>query len=147
MSEHDATYDPRYLAGILYFNELDFFEAHEVWEDLWAETSGPERRFYQALIQAAVGLHHFGNGNLRGAAKLYHSSKNYMAPYGSPFLGLDTARFWSEMERCFHDVLTVDDPRRDLRPAEELMPVITLDPSPAAWPDLESLEQEGDRST
>jgi hypothetical protein len=137
MSQNEVTYDPRYLAGILYFNERDFFEAHEVWEDLWAETAGPERRFYQALIQAAVGLHHFGNGNLRGAVKLYHSSRNYMAPYGSPYLGLDTARFWRDMERCFRDVLAVDDLRRDLRPAEELIPVITLDPPPSAWPDLE----------
>ena len=83
------------------------FEAHEVWEDVWAETAGPERRFYQALIQAAVGLHHFGNGNLRGAVKLYHSSRNYMAPFGSPYLGLDTTRFWMDMERCFRDVLAV----------------------------------------
>jgi hypothetical protein len=142
MSRNDATYDPRYLAGILYFNERDFFEAHEVWEDLWAETTGPERRFYQALIQAAVGLHHFSNGNLRGAAKLYHSSRNYMAPYDSPHLGLDTTRFWSDMERCFREVLASDDLQRHLRPAEELIPVITLDPPPAAWPDVESLSTE-----
>ena len=37
-------YDPRYLAGILFFNEGDYFEAHEVWEDLWAESHGDERR-------------------------------------------------------------------------------------------------------
>jgi uncharacterized protein len=71
------TYDPRYLAGILFFNERDFFEAHEVWEDLWAESHGNERRFYQGLIQAAVGLFHFSGGNLGGAVKLYRSSYDY----------------------------------------------------------------------
>ncbi len=135
-------YDPKYLAGILCFNQRDFFEAHEVWEDLWAASAGPERRFYQSLIQAAVALHHFGNGNLRGAVKLYHSSRDYMAPFGSPYLGLDTTRFWRQMERCFAEVLAGDDPDRNLRPDEARIPVITLNPAPSAWPDLAEYEDE-----
>src|SRR5437868_2828922 len=75
-------YDPRYLAGIVLFNRGDFFEAHEAWEALWMDTAGPDKRFYQGLIQAAVGLCHFCNGNVRGAAKLYHSSRDYMSRYG-----------------------------------------------------------------
>src|SRR5262245_57419384 len=63
MAESETAYDPRYLAGVLFFNRRDFFEAHEVWEDLWQECTGPERKFVQALIQAAVALYHFGNGN------------------------------------------------------------------------------------
>ena len=59
-------YDPRYLEGIDCFNRGAFFDAHEVWEALWTDTEGPSRRFYQGLIQVAVCLHHFGNGNLRG---------------------------------------------------------------------------------
>ena len=42
-----APYDPRYLAGIEYFNTCDFYEAHEVWEELWQDYSGPSRKFYQ----------------------------------------------------------------------------------------------------
>src|SRR3954468_12636853 len=128
-----AEYDPRYLAGILFFNEGDFFEAHEVWEDLWADSHGDERRFYQGLIQAAVGLFHFGGGNLGGAVKLYHSSQGYMGPCGSPFLGLDAAGFWRQMERCFAPLLATRTPDRALRPDPGLMPVIALDPPPAAW--------------
>jgi uncharacterized protein len=74
----EPTYDPRYLEGIRYFNECEFFEAHEVWEDLWADYQGPSRRFYQGLIQVAVCLHHFGNGNGRGAIKLYHGCREYL---------------------------------------------------------------------
>jgi len=129
------TYDPRYLAGILFFNEQDFFEAHEVWEDLWAESHGDERRFYQGLIQAAVGLFHFSGGNLGGAVKLYHSSFDYMKNCGSPFLGLDVTDFWRRMERCFEPLLNTSTPDRGLRPSPELMPIITLDPPPSMWPD------------
>ena len=77
-------YDARYLAGIRLFNEADFFEAHEVWEDLWTDCPLVDRRFYQGLIQAAVGLLHFVNGNVRGAVKLYQSSRAYLETYGSP---------------------------------------------------------------
>src|SRR6476469_7449491 len=66
-----AVYDPRYLEGIEHFNRCDFFEAHESWEELWQDYTGPSRKFYQGLIQVAVCLHHFGNGNTRGAKKLY----------------------------------------------------------------------------
>jgi predicted metal-dependent hydrolase len=136
MSPEAGQYDPRYLAGILFFNDQDFFTAHEVWEDPWAEAHGPERKFYQGLIQAAVGLCHFANGNLRGAVKLYHSARAYMEPCGSPFLGLDVAEFWRQMERCFAGLLAGPEPDRSLRPQADRLPVLRLDPPPAAWPDL-----------
>jgi len=138
-------YDPRYLAGILFFNERDFFEAHEVWEDLWAESHGHERRFYQGLIQAAVGLYHFSGGNLGGALKLYRSSRDYMEACGSPFLGLDSAGFWRQMEECFRPLLQATPPERTVRPSPELVPTIALSPPPEAWPnpeDYASKEEE-----
>jgi hypothetical protein len=134
MGADAAEYDDRYLAGILFFNRHDFFEAHEVWEALWLDQAGPERRFYQGLIQAAVGLFHFGNGNLRGAVKLYHTSKAYLDAYPSPYLGLDTAALWDQMARCFRPLLEEPNSDRDLRPDPALLPVVTLDPPPAHWP-------------
>jgi predicted metal-dependent hydrolase len=137
-------YEPRYLAGIVLFNRHDFFEAHEVWEDLWQECLGPERKFYQALIQAAVGLLHFGNGNLRGAVKLYHSSREYMSRYGSPYLGLDADAFWRQMERCFAPALAAGDAGGAAQLDPALVPEIRLEPPPAAWPDPEEFLHEDD---
>jgi hypothetical protein len=139
MTECMGDYDTRYLAGILFFNAHDYFEAHEVWEDLWADSHGDERRFIQGLIQAAVGLFHFTGGNLGGALKLYRSSRDYMQPCGSPFLGLDAADFWRQMERCFEPLLQTSNPDRDLRPDETRLPMITLDPPPVSWPNPEAL--------
>ena len=82
-------YEPLYLAGVSLFNSREFFEAHEVLEDLWNECPNEDRRFYQAVLQAAVALHHFGNGNLRGAVKLFGTAKAYMEPYPNPHHGLD----------------------------------------------------------
>lgn len=137
-------YDPRYLAGVRFFNQHDYFEAHEVWEELWADTGPPERRFYQGLIQAAVGLLHFGNGNLGGAIKLYRSSRAYMEPYLPQFLGLDVNDFWRQMEGCFAPLLQSASPDRTLRPDDTLLPTIGLDPLPANWPDPAEYVSEDD---
>jgi predicted metal-dependent hydrolase len=133
MSGSDLPYDERYLAGIICFNERDFFEAHEVWEDIWMDCTGPERRFYQALIQAAVALYHFGNGNLKGASKLYKSSRAYHEPYGANYLGLDLVAFWASMAACFHEV--IETPVANAVLNEEAIPSIVLDPPPECWPD------------
>jgi predicted metal-dependent hydrolase len=138
------TYDPRYLAGILFFNARDFFEAHEVWESLWMESHDNDRRFVQGLIQAAVGLFHFNGGNFGGALKLYRSSRAYMEPCGSPFWGLDTTAFWQQMERCFQPLLGTEPAERSVRPDPALIPVLVLDPAPAEWPDPETFLPDED---
>jgi predicted metal-dependent hydrolase len=97
--------DPRYLTGIEHFNRLEFFEAHEVWEDLWNDCLPEDRRFYQGLIQAAVALHHWGNGNWRGAQRLFHSGRKYMSAYPEPHLGLAIGEFWQQMAHAVADVL------------------------------------------
>jgi predicted metal-dependent hydrolase len=143
MEADNAQYDPRYLAGIVLFNRGDFFEAHEVWESLWMETFTPEKKFYQGLIQAAVGLLHFCNGNVAGAAKLYRSSRDYMLRYGSPFMGLNQDVFWADMDRCFAALMAQPTPTREVAIEEELIPTIALEPAPDAWPDpAQFLEEE-----
>ena len=94
-----AEYDPLYLRGIELFNDCDFFESHEAWEELWTEYQGPSRKFYQGLIQAAVALHHFGNGNIRGAKKLYYTSLGYLEPYRPQHEGIDLDKFFAEMQQ------------------------------------------------
>src|SRR5271165_5499112 len=105
----DAEYPSQYLQGIEHFNVCDFYESHEVWEALWADYQGPSRKFFQGLIQAAVALHHFGNGNIRGARKLYHSTLVYLKPYAPAHLGIDLDKFLAEFHNCFADVLANDE--------------------------------------
>ncbi len=64
--------------GRKHFDSAEFFEAHEVWEDLWNETVGPRHHFIQCLIQVAVALHHARNENWVGARKLLASCLVHM---------------------------------------------------------------------
>ena len=122
-------YDPRYLQGIQYFNECEFFEAHEIWEDLWQEYQGPSRRFYQGLIQVAVCLHHFGNGNVRGAKKLYHSSSGYLANFAPHHRGLDVEKLLRELAHCCDEILTSEEEYPQIEIVVDRIPEIHLEPA------------------
>ncbi len=125
-----SDYDARYVQGVAFFNECEYFEAHEIWEELWTEYQGPSRRFYQGLIQVAVCLHHFGNGNTRGAKKLYFSCNKYLGEYPAEFEGIDVAKLRAELKVCCDELLASDEEYPKLEIDPELIPEIHLDPAP-----------------
>ena len=134
-------YPALYLAGIRSFNERDFFASHEQWEDLWRDTHGRLRDFYTGLIQAAVALYHFTNGNLRGARKLYQTSRNYLRPYQPVCEGLDVMSFLAAMAECCAALMTSteESSRVTLDPAK--IPTIVLVPPP-----VENISGAADRA-
>jgi hypothetical protein len=60
----------QFRRGVALFNGRKFFEAHEIWEELWLAETEPEKTFLQGLIQLAAAYHHHGRGNLRGTQSL-----------------------------------------------------------------------------
>jgi predicted metal-dependent hydrolase len=56
--------------GLAHFNAREFFEAHEVWEELWLAAPDPEKIFLQGMIQIAAAFHHYSRQNLRGTKSL-----------------------------------------------------------------------------
>lgn len=60
----------RFERGMAHFNAGEFFQAHEVWEELWLRAPEEEKAFLQGLIQIAAAFHHFQRGNLSGARSL-----------------------------------------------------------------------------
>lgn len=95
----------QFREGIRLFNEEEFFECHDVLEELWAETDGPEKKMIQGLIQAAISLFHFGNENFGGAKKLYITSRKLLDLYEPDAMGLALAEFLVDYERCFRELL------------------------------------------
>ncbi len=110
-------YDTRYLAGIAHFNRGEYFEAHEVWEDLWRDCPAADRLFYQSLIQAAVALYHWGNGNRVGASRLFTAGRSKMTGYLPSHFGLDGEGFWRQVEANLAGALRDDAPPTQTGPA------------------------------
>lgn len=61
-----------------HFDNGEYFDAHEVWEEIWVESCGARKFFLQGLIQAAVALHHARNQNWAGTRKLLAGALNYL---------------------------------------------------------------------
>lgn len=120
-------YPALYLEGLRLFNDEDFFESHEVLEELWTDTHDERRKFYQGLIQVAVALLHFGNGNLGGARKLYKTSSQYLAAYAPGYEGLDVAKLLADFEFCFRELLESRETYpADIELCEERIPKIIV---------------------
>jgi predicted metal-dependent hydrolase len=82
-----------YLQGIEYFNAGRYFDAHEIWEEIWLRSSGDTKLFYQMLIQAAVGLYHYERGNARGARGMFNNVTEKLGRLPSIFMSLDLVDF------------------------------------------------------
>ena len=97
-----------YYDGITLFNEHEFFEAHEVWEDIWHMAYGLKFEFYQGMIQCAVALEHYRRSNPRGVVSLYESYNEHFKDVPPVFMGLDVKDFLSRMRRALEPVLSAD---------------------------------------
>jgi predicted metal-dependent hydrolase len=92
-----AVHEEGYRRGISLFNQRNFFDAHEVWEDVWRESTGPEKKFLQGLIQVAVAFHHHSTGNLVGAQSLLERARRNLAEYPEEFGGIGLAALLDSM--------------------------------------------------
>ena len=97
--------DPQLDTVIELFNRREFFACHDVLEEIWSESIGEERAFWQGLIHAAVALFHFGEGNLGGARKMYDSTLRYLAAYGETHGGINLRQFRLDFRKCFAQLL------------------------------------------
>jgi predicted metal-dependent hydrolase len=91
--------------GIELFNAREFYECHEVLEDLWRPTQGVERFFLQAVIHFAVGFYHHQRGNQRGAELQLRKGLRKLAGYLPVFQGIDTAKLYREGQAALETIL------------------------------------------
>ena len=95
--------EEQFIKGIELFNAQSFFEAHDVWEELWRETRGSHRLFYQGLIQMSVGFYHLCNTNYPGACSQFEKALSKLEQYLPAHHGIDTLRLVNLVRECLHD--------------------------------------------
>jgi len=86
--------------GIEEFNRQYFFEAHDRWEELWVDTVGHKRLFFQGLIQTAVGFYHLCNKNYKGACSQFEKACRKLEGYSPVFEGIATSQLISSIQQC-----------------------------------------------
>ena len=81
--------DYRFEKGVKLFNSCQWYKSHDIFEEIWHETSGPERQVLQGILQVAVAQVHLENGNINGATILYGEALGRLKRYRLDNLRLD----------------------------------------------------------
>lgn len=84
--------------GLRQYKAMDYFEAHEAWEDLWSDYYNEDRRFIQGLIQLAVSFVHLGNGNMIGAKNLLRKAKEKFSEFSGVHRGINVKTLLKQIE-------------------------------------------------
>ncbi len=82
-----------FLAGAELFNHGRFFEAHEVWEEIWKKAPAAERDFYQGMIHLTVALYQARRENWYAANSQLRRAARRLARYEPKHAGLNIAAF------------------------------------------------------
>ena len=94
--------DPHYTGFFTCFNRGEYYEAHDVLEQLWLRTEGPDHAFFKGLIQIAGAFVHLQKQHLRPdhpkdgrrlrpAARLFALGVKNIAPFAPAHHRLDIA--------------------------------------------------------
>ena len=81
--------DSRFEIGMNLFNACKWYKSHDVFEEIWHETGGPERQILQGILQVAVAQVHLENKNINGATILYGEALGRLKKFQLANLGLD----------------------------------------------------------
>ena len=81
--------DSRFEVGMELFNSGKWYKSHDVFEEIWHETGGPERQLLQGILQVAVAQVHLENSNINGATILYGEALGRLKRFQLTNLGLD----------------------------------------------------------
>lgn len=126
MIDDPVPHPPEYGRYFDLFNERDFFEAHEVLEDLWVVETGENRNYYKGLIMAAVAILHWQRGNASGAARLHRDAMVYLRAYPARHESFDLGGFRDWMDEAFQPLVRGDSDAPP--PAEAALPRLVLSP-------------------
>ncbi|MDB6150064.1 MAG: hypothetical protein JWQ44_1512 [Chthoniobacter sp.] len=101
-TDSSLTLDPHYQGYFTLFNAQQYYEAHDVLEDLWLRTTDENYRFFKGLIQLAGAFVHLQKQfehpthakhgrRLRPAVRLFDLSAANLAPFRPQHLQFDVA--------------------------------------------------------
>ena len=108
-TEHNEIKEKLFLDGIDLYNQKKFYEAHEIWEDLWTEYRQVDDKFIQALIQLSVGYFHILNINKKGAISLLNKSLSKFKMYKGIHRNIDVGLIIKDIEKTLNILEQIED--------------------------------------
>ncbi|HEY9705008.1 MAG TPA: DUF309 domain-containing protein, partial [Allocoleopsis sp.] len=85
--------------GVEQFNQRQFYACHDTLESLWMESGEPEKKFYQGVLQIAVGCYHLQNHNWRGAVILLGEGINRISYFAPVYSGINVTELLTSSQQ------------------------------------------------
>jgi predicted metal-dependent hydrolase len=92
------SYHPLYIQFFQHYHQGEYWEAHEVLEELWQQDRAND--FYHGLIQIAAIMHQLDRGKVRGARKLSQTAIGYLSPFHPEHEGVSVKDVLLWLEHC-----------------------------------------------
>ena len=80
------------------FNQQEFFEQHELFEELWRAEPGPVRQMYQGILQVGVAYLQIQRQNYVGARKLFQRAWQYLNVLPNVCRGVNIAQLKADTQ-------------------------------------------------
>lgn len=106
----DLTADPRLQVAVGLFNAGEWYACHDVFEEIWHETQGPDRAALQGFLQIAVAHLHLERGNQRGATLLLGEGLGRLTPFPADALGFNLTLLRARVADRLHCLQQGNDP-------------------------------------
>lgn len=90
--------------GIEYFNTGYYFEAHDIFEEVWMDERGEGVQFFQGLVQLATGFYHLRMNNLKGAASQLNKGVAKLERYKPEYRNLELTELLNQVEVCIDSI-------------------------------------------
>jgi uncharacterized protein len=115
----DVERHPYYRAFFRCWNEQQYYEAHDVLEQLWLNTESPDADFFKGLIQAAGAFVHLQkrfehpshakhSRRLPPAVRLFRLAQGNLANFASWHHGLDVTALCQLLNQYADDIVASD---------------------------------------
>ncbi|MGB8170470.1 MAG: DUF309 domain-containing protein [Chthoniobacteraceae bacterium] len=127
-ADADLALDPRYQGYFTCFNAGQYYEAHDVLENLWLQTTGNDFLFFKGLIQVAGAFVHLQKHfhapdhpkhgrRLRPAVRLFDLAIANLEPFAPVHLHLDVSHVCQLCRRVAGEVMAAGFQRNPWHPA------------------------------
>lgn len=110
MSDYNRS---RLIAAANKFNQRDFFECHEILEDIWFDERGRSRNLYQGLLHIAVGFYHLTKkNNFKGTIIQLTKAEEKLGRFPEVFHGVDLAKLLKQIRSIKKRLIKKKVPKR-----------------------------------
>lgn len=92
------------------FARGEFYEAHELWEEVWNHADDPDRRWIQGLIQLATAWHKLAGGNGEVGGRLFRKGLAKLEEAPDRLDGVDVAAARRDAEAALAELARGDWP-------------------------------------